>query len=376
MRSYYNMNLDINDVIEIIKNDDLNALHKYECEYVKYDDRVLISCKKFTRNLKHNGLVLAIQTLEVVSCPPQSMLMGIPSTVSSVIATATYDGTTCTLYWWNDSWRMSTIKSVDAGDMVQYGCKISNIKALNECLEDSDLFYSSLDKSISYTIGFHHTDIHPHGSTNYAWLIQATDKLGNAITTLNLPISKPIKRVFSNIQDIKKELHDALNNYILTEEALFGYVIEYNNNRYLANSSLMEYIRNKFYKRGVVSRFTKANQDLDKPNPTEFFSKIHYITLERYLANDKVFFKVFTNLNAIIHNYDINIGKIVDQTADNLDNNISSIIIESIKSHISIASIKKHKFIIGDYIKDVDNIEMLYTELSKYMPEMIINRNS
>ena len=342
--------LTLSKIITIIENNGLHVLPKYGCKYTKWVDqsgaRIVLYSSKYNPTIDYNGVVLSLLPRpEVIAYPAPSFKLGLPYDITGYNITEIFDGTVCTIYYWHGNWVMSTNKSPDATMLKQYGSNIRNIDAFEEALgEAKDEFYTMLDKKLSYTIGFHHKDIHPFQNNSYVWYIQATDKLGNKVVVDDLPIEYP-RQYNLSIEELTVNINHAIDDYIINKNALIGYALENDQgNKYIINSLLMNYIKDTFYK----SNITFKNIE----------DKRKYITLCKVITNDIYFTKIFTTLSDLYNSIKEQLTNLVDKIVTDSSNGIydSPILKDMLIYH------KKEEInhsIILHYVYNTDNAVLL-----------------
>lgn len=164
-------------------------------EYIEGNRRVILTTKRSSIDMGHrgsfrciglyrecSGLVLEWPTWKILCKPPPILynkfrkvnLVGLIPTKYDIYEIC--DGTTVTLYWWNDAWRMSSMNGYDVSGYKWIG-PLTYREALDDTLTRCGYndFWDKLDRNCSYTIGFRHHDFHPLLDDPPAvWLIKAT----------------------------------------------------------------------------------------------------------------------------------------------------------------------------------------------------------
>lgn len=177
--------------------------------------RVLLSTHKKTANLSEelyrqlNGIVLQYPTWKVLSVPSpifnhRFSLKEVAKNIDKYEIYPIIDGTVVTLYWYENSWRLSTTNGYDVTNMRW----LSN-KTYMEAIKDLVKYYPTfsferLNPACSYTIGFRHHDFQPLRSDQQKiWFIQScnTSLLNNLVVT-NVTVSKIVSQSTSAINDI------------------------------------------------------------------------------------------------------------------------------------------------------------------------------
>lgn len=224
-----------------------------------------------------------------------------------------YDGTIINLYYYNDSWRISTNKAFDATNLL-----FTKDKTYLDILEElfslyKDFNKSRLDINKCYTICFKYDKYHTFienqfENQNKLILIQSVDMLKFNLGGLNKKIiinteediGIPISSQFvlnseNNIKSINNILNNEINRFkrfysTNQYEPNFGLILRSNNfsitgnySNILLESNLMSKIRNLIYNHS----FTKKLNFYDKFSNTTFIDKNYYNMQE--LINLKVF---------------------------------------------------------------------------------------
>jgi hypothetical protein len=163
------------------------------------------------------------------------------------------DGTTVTLYYYNNKWVISTRKGYDVGRFKWMSGKTYS-EVVNDVLETLPGFdYNNLDKTKNYTFGFNHPDFHPfRGSPENprglsAWFIQSFSLASGVSTTENIGIPFQETERFSSFQSLIQCARNAYDDYKNNGVCNYGYIVTVNNIQYLVESTLMKNIRRVFY---------------------------------------------------------------------------------------------------------------------------------
>ena len=225
-----------------------------------------------------NGLLLKAETWEPLVIPPRTFKSNVTvDVVNASLARSEYDvfeaqdGTMISLYFFDNSWRMSTVKGFDV-TYLKWNGKVYN-QAFKEVLRSKDIdvgeFYKSLDPTKCYTFCFTHSDFHPfwQGKTPQEFLnisfVQSVDLATQEISRENPFDSEKITdqipgEKITNVRDIFKELPRSLTNFTRGGKACFGYILRFKdsvevtkeNSMYahiFLESRLLQTIRRLFY---------------------------------------------------------------------------------------------------------------------------------
>jgi hypothetical protein len=175
-----------------------------------------------------NGIVIDATEWRILAMHPRNLYVK-PMTkiIDLELAKHSYniydviDGTVITLYCWNDVWRISTVNGYDVSNykwMCDQTFQEIFAKMIKKFLGKTlDEFYSLLDKSYNYSIGFRCHDHHPLlTDPEKLWLVQVC----NGMTLLNINdfvvitgiMAQPsfTTQVFESVKDIETYLSDSI----------------------------------------------------------------------------------------------------------------------------------------------------------------------
>ncbi len=150
-------------------------------------DRVILTADKSSANFLNtftrqcNGLILSFPSWKVLSMPSNAFnhrfrLSEICSHIGDYDVYDIKDGTTITLYYYNDSWRMASTNAFDVGHYTWMSA-VTYDDAFKAVMKQYPGFsFDKLDKSKSYVIGFRHHEFHPFTFDRPGlWFIQSCD---------------------------------------------------------------------------------------------------------------------------------------------------------------------------------------------------------
>lgn len=353
----------------------------------------------FTRKLisQCNGIVLDCTNWNVLSMPPH--MFNPKCSLTAAINTNDYkiyaidDGTTVTMYWYDNKWCLSSTNGFDISHYKWMGDK-TYIQAFNEVAAAYPNFnFDHLDKNKCYTIGFRHNDFHPLlKDTNHMWLIQSCD-----LTAINsdqcnividypdigIPIQRELKINNKGRQLISWINHNntnAYNNYIATSAGdnkpniHYGYIIRSVSCHIdiMIESSLLRHIRTLIY--NIPYRYNSL-KDINAHN------RIDYLVLKSYLANDinQSFIHLFPQFNQKYEEYKNIFNDIADQINymihksryrnvsykkyDNTLSKLAEILFEDVNKYTQIHSNNNTKNIIHDFIVNKRYLELYFNTL-------------
>lgn len=230
------------------------------------------------------------------------------------------DGTTVTIYYYDNKWIISTHRGFQVNKYHWFGEKTYE-DVVNEVLAEYKMSYDSFDKNKCYTFGFNHNDFHPfmegrskEGPNIRAWFIRSVDlkKFNEGDTMENcmsytedigLPIQQPVK--FNSVDEMLEKTKNAYDDYIETGVVNYGYIISIESKQYLIESSLMKNIRNIFY----TNRFNKLESCFDKKK---------YIVLNAFLDANKhnTFKKLFPQYLDSFTDFEKKIDTVIQKITD------------------------------------------------------------
>lgn len=213
------------------------------------DRRVIFSATKQQRHspkfdafvAECNGLVLRSDTWQPLVIPPKTFKSNVDADVINVgIARNEYDileavdGTMISLYFYSNSWRISTAKGFDVTRLKWNGIAYNQVlkEVLRACHIDVAKFYESLDKAQCYTFCFTHPVFHPFWKTRddnmKIVFVQSANLTTWQSSTKNpfdsIPSQTKLGKV-KNIRELFRELPKTLDNYVKTGAINFGYIL-------------------------------------------------------------------------------------------------------------------------------------------------------
>lgn len=183
------------------------------------------------------------------------------------------DGTTITLYWYQDRWVYSTIGSYDFGPMSWSGT-VTHGDIIEDVFEKCNFDVQKLDRTRCYTIGFKGSS-HPflEGGVDpifKMWFIRSVN-VGGINEVVNLiqeekdaddektytfaefestddDVGIPLQEVSEiSLDDVIAKNNTAYDTYVKTGEVNLGYIVYTGGWSYLMDSDLYRYVRCIFY---------------------------------------------------------------------------------------------------------------------------------
>lgn len=289
-------------------------------------ERVLLSVDRQRADFKReivqqcNGLVLSCPKWEVLAVPPPTVPINtrrksVAATIAKYKIYEINDGTVVQLYWYNESWRISTANGFDVNKYTWIGEKTYEEALFSLLANVPDFSLDTLDRGYCYTIGFRHHDFHPlKADPERVWFIQKVNLAALNSTKPSLEISYdhaplPAQRLVESVESyyhLLDKCDAALNRYMETKsgtapEINYGYILRGSftelgeNANVMIESSLLKKVRTIIYnvpKKGIV---------LKSPQ-----QRLEYLCLRAYLSHDLKypFINLFPHLAARMTHYD------------------------------------------------------------------------
>jgi len=360
---------------------------------------------KFHRELERqcNGVVLEYPTWRILALPPQMFNGSSYKHIDIIKSLHRYniyevlDGTTVTLYWFRDCWKLATVRNYDVGNLKWVG-PLTYWEAFKEVAAGYPNFnLDKLNKDCSYTIGFRHSHFHPLAADPpKMWAIQEYNRVGVDVDSweplvspirlspdIGLPVQTQIKKPngSSNGKYFKEMV---LKNQVALGQFLasgnldnrvkphYGYILRREDGGSVSNilleSSLLRQIKYHVYNVPDVKYRDQSNH-------------MKYIILRAFLncAVKFEFLQLFPQYSNEYHNLDKLFTKLANTiiyslrnrtrivTNDSADinskiNNLASIMVQLIEKccHVNVLD-SNGLSIILDFIIDKKYLEMYYT---------------
>lgn len=232
---YFNYEKDINNkiirvILRIKKNNNVHPLMYYYC----------------------NGCVIDTVKWKVLTVPPVAFnKRQMPNVIETFYKQGLYDvikvidGTVVTIYYWNNSWNISSCNSYDVSSFYWMG-DLTYAEIIYDLfsklypdaiikngiqLNDNTLTFSNLQKNKSYTIGFRHHNFHPLLSDpEYIWNIQNVNLSTHKIEYNDGILGIPNQQIINAIDSLDQLNHinnismsNALTNIKTAESKSFSY---------------------------------------------------------------------------------------------------------------------------------------------------------
>lgn len=206
----------------------------------------------------------------ILAYPPKALAHNIPADLKKNFYEYTvyeaHDGTTITMYYFDDEWKYATARGYDVKNMpwwndVTYG------EVLAEVFEHyPDFSFDRLSPGTSYTIGFTHHKFHPFEAGKIcAWFIEARNPEEDCSVVdadIGIPPQKPIDIAYS---EMRNNAAGAFDNFVKNKTINYGYCLRHKQKPDLfLESTLMREIRRLVYNK-------KNMQFADSPFYEEVF---------------------------------------------------------------------------------------------------------
>lgn len=286
---------------------------------------------------------------KIISAPPapptnQYKISHLQKNFSDCTILKAHDGTTISLYYYNNKWVMSTHRGFEVNNYIWQGTQQYQT-IVDEALSQYPQFkYSNLNKKKCYTIGFKHSEYHPFAEGReikdkylQAWFIRSVDLVklnaGNDsyisyTDNIGIPYQKEVKA--RDVKDITQIAFNAYQEYVTNGVVNYGYLIRIGTRQHLIESSLLERIRHIFYS-------NKFN-NLDKS-----FDKRKYIIVHSFLCagTHDVFKSLFPQYNKDF----VMLEKIIDELVDAIIKLFSDTEKKKIETVIDLAAVELYSAI-------------------------------
>ena len=384
-----------------------NIRVSYEAPGDDKPSRVILTTNRTHADFRHelvrqcNGVVLEYPTWNVLALPARMFGPPVRNRYINIDDYTIYDvkdGTTITLYWYIDQWRLSSTNGYDVTDLRWMG-DITYMQAFNEIAAAYPEFsLDKLDKNKSYTIGFRHHKFHPLlTDPQKMWLIQTTDLaqinaqnspgvVTDTKAELGLPLQTVPELAERSVKWLLARNAEALDQYLSTlrnniaPRIHYGYVLRSKSGGpdIILESKLLKKVRNLMYnlpKRGMY--ITVNIQD-----------RLEYTILRSYLnVNSHAVFKtLFPQYESYYQKYDAVFWKLANGIVANIRNRTpvgsskptrrnrgpSNDVIEALAASMAARLERTTKInvmdpnsndIVKDYLMDVRNLDMYYIQL-------------
>jgi hypothetical protein len=281
---------------------------------VKSDNsgRMLFAVQRYNTRLDFNnpivqkcgGIIMEYGTWKILAMPPypanpRVKLTSIDS--SEYVTRIIKDGTTVTLYHYQNEWHIATVNGISVGPLVWLGKKTYR-QIFDECIAKYPEFsLDKLKKDHSYTIGLRHPEYHPFRPSTEAWFIQSYDTEQKTVS-YSSDIGIPEQTIVDmKMDDILKTAQNADNVFVDGGEPNFGYVLRHKTNpmgrssNIIIESSMMKWLKLFVYNDKEGRLNAKSNDYVGAQN------RLNYVALKAYLdiKHAKFFIHLFPQYQPI-----------------------------------------------------------------------------
>lgn len=368
--------------------------------------RVLLTADRlkadFTRELVRscNGVVLEYPGWNVLAVPspmfkPDFRVADVASNMDSYRVYKINDGTTVTLYYYNDTWCISSTNGFDVSGYKWMGSS-TYMEALTSAAKLYPGFcFGGLNESYAYTVGFRHNDFHPLLSDPASmWLIQTCDvsalnsenpKLVMVNVDIGLPQQTAVKATgvgfFKHLQETNA---NALGRYLSSvrgsnanPDIHYGYVLRSDsltgalsaNSNIILESDLLKKIRNLMYNL-PKNKFAGAT-------PITSANRLEYTILRAYLScNDRfTFIGLFPQFQKQYDSYNNSFNKLSSRILGALRNrNVRENIANPRDKDVSVRRIDTLAFALVKHIEDCGKINGFDSQATNIVLDFIMNK--
>lgn len=366
-----------------------NEFKKFNIKFVyevtdELTGRILVTTNSDKANYRYklarvsNGLVIQYNYTNdkfefgLLACSPPGLkfrckLRKINSNFDKYSIYEAKDGTIFTMYWYLDSWRLSTTGGYDVTKYTWQGAKtyeeiVSHV--LNHVHDMSlEEFQSKLDKNYSYTFGFKHPTFHPFMATMLEsydmWFVCDYDRINHNLYydidtnhTLSFMNKQTELSEITNVHQLIMNCKTAYEDWQKdNSKQNFGYILRSNirdeNANVLLESSLMRNLRQLFYN-------VRTDKTCDRTD---------YVCLSAYLNTtiSNKFLKMFPQFKDKFNKLDNMLNNIIDgliyDTSLNEYTDIANILKPDIEKIVNIKNSSKK--IIYDHLRSLNYIKVI-----------------
>lgn len=345
------------DLVDLLKTAGIKVIYEPSVITEK-KGRIMFSTQRFNADFRDalvrecGGVVVDVSNWNILAMPPPPFNPRINISrvkLSNYYVSYINEGTTITLYYYNDKWCIASTNGYDVSDLIWSGNKTYR-QVFDEILvEYPDFKWDALDKNASYTIGFHHSEFHPFKGPSekdkHAWLIYHTSKkvvsINNA-SLIGIPTQRQVTGVF-DIHELIKMAKNSMEEFIEKKTVLYGFILRNKNDQYgqfsniLIESALLKRIRELIY-----------NDKTDRLNPHHenyigSAKRMEYIALKSYLDinNRQIFIMMFPQYQVNYNKYEKCIAELAqrlitgESKTECLENDIRTVLLNTHKLMIN-----------------------------------------
>lgn len=242
------------------------------------------------------------------------------------------DGTVLNLHNFEGKWILSSSHGWDVSHYKWLSDKtfmelfVESIQKYHEFINKTGFEYNTLTKelsftnlnpNISYTIGYHHNDVHPlQLDTIKAWFISAYDLQSTARVTIDLKLPTISALTDVSISYLYRNANNGLKNYLLTGHIEYGYIIKFSDKCMLPDmiikSKLLQFIESKMYNIGKYRIICNSV-------PAKIRKECCALRGFLNIMDRDIFQKVFPQYIPVFEKYEIRVQHIIDIVASNFN---------------------------------------------------------
>lgn len=222
------LNYDLSDkdtIVSILNPLDIYIYYSYEIvEGVSIPSYAVLNIDRYHSDysqlaMMSHGTLLDIKNNKIVyiGCPPINPNYKSIEVKNRIISGRyniykAMDGTSISLYWYNNKWRMASAKNANIGQ-VSIGKCITYEEAFTECLAKYDLNLNLMDKNVVYSVVFKHPALHPYSINDNNYQIQfirsqsigkfrETEKIADIVVSYKAPSIQKFHSLITNPTNI------------------------------------------------------------------------------------------------------------------------------------------------------------------------------
>ena len=364
--------------------------------------RILLTSKRQSADFSNelvrqcNGVVLEFPSWKICAIPPKMFSPKfrhdrILANLSDYQIYKIKDGTTVTLYWYDEKWCLSSANGFEVNNYKWMGESTYFSAFCDVAAQYPEFSLDNLDKTKSYTIGFRHESFQPLlADKRDIWFIQSCDIVRGNETyeiiylsnteNIGIPAQDTITYCGENIiHTIYDENSSALTKFINPAAAIhYGFILRSvsgTNPDIIFESELLKTIRRLFYDL-PKHKFTDATRITGVVTPQ---NRLEYIILRAYLSHKSryLFIDLFPQYAQFYKKYDIKFNMLSNKVIRLLrDKNIGASKLNASTKKMDILALELAKYIesqehvnvmnehgpgiVLDFLTDVRNLELYF----------------
>ena len=303
-----------------------------------------------------NGLVVDSKTWRIIVRPPKILndnltaedAENIKTNVKKCNIIKINDGTSVSLYYWNNEWCISSKNYFDIRNYTHLDKTIKYNTAIEEVLLSKGITLESLNKNYSYTIGFTHPKFHPYSKELNVWLIHVYDHSVQQFVECDINLVKQ-ESLKETITIKTMQLNNESMDYCMKNQH-YGYIIQSPTQNYILRSILFATIKQFMYE-----------------FPKKHLINLNYITLRGFLVNKYLFKQLFPQFIDNVNKLEVLFEKIYTNIISKKIIDHTNAIILDIENLIKTNKLNTLKAtdrsIISDFIYNSRNLDFYYSVL-------------